>query len=206
MPHALVLWLLAWSLAAGTALAEPVAPVDRNLFAFGGRMTAEAMPKSVNIPGVSYEDNGILGIGIQRWTWRGRHVDIGYEGGLAHRFGRDTTTEAWAGIGIRCCRYRLMRDLVLTPSIIFGLSYVDAGIWAGKPNKLRAMTATRNCCSIFHPNWSLPPPTRTGPSSGGFITVRAGDRRWGICAAPPTPMSWASGCDSSCGRAVPNRR
>ena len=126
MPHALVLWLLAWSLAAGTALAEPVAPVDRNLFAFGGRMTAEAMPKSVNIPGVSYEDNGILGIGIQRWTWRGRHLDIGYEGGLAHRFGRDTTTEAWAGIGIRCCRYRLMRDLVLTPSIIFGLSYVDA--------------------------------------------------------------------------------
>ena len=66
MPHALVLWLLAWSLAAGTALAEPVAPVGRNLFAFGGRMTAEAMPKSVNIPGVSYEDNGILGIGIQR--------------------------------------------------------------------------------------------------------------------------------------------
>lgn len=125
MPPALVRWLLAWSLAAGTALAEPAVPVDRNVFAFGGRLTSEAMPESFNVPGVSYEDNGILGIGFQRWTWRGRHVDIGYEGGLAHRFGRDTTTEAWAGIAIRCCRYRLTRDLVLTPSIVFGLSHVD---------------------------------------------------------------------------------
>ena len=126
MPHALVLWLLTWSLAAGAALAEPVAPADRNMFAFGGRLTAEALPESFNVPGVSYEDNGILGVGMQRWTWQGRHVDIGYEGGLAHRFGQDTTTEAWAGIGLRCCRYRLTRNLVLTPSIIFGLSYVDA--------------------------------------------------------------------------------
>lgn len=126
MPHALVLWIIAWVLGCIPALGETRYPVESNVFVFGGRITDATMPESFNIPGVAYEDNGILGIGVQRWPWQGRYLGFGYEGGIAHRFGQGSTSEAWAGIGIRCCRFGLARNLVLTPSIIFGLSYVDA--------------------------------------------------------------------------------
>ena len=125
MVHALALCLLGWLAAAAPALSESPPSPERNLFVFGGRITAASMSSSVDFVGVPYEDNYLLGLGLQTWSWQNSLVDIGYEGGIAHRFGEGTTTEIWAGVGLRCCRYQF-RDVTLTPSLIVGLSHVDA--------------------------------------------------------------------------------
>jgi hypothetical protein len=108
---------------------------ERNLFVFTGRMVDEDIRESLNVLGADYEDNYVSGLGYQDFFFRTRRASIGYELGAAKRYGNDSTVEIWGGLVARKDDIPLTRNLFLSPSIVFGLSHVDAP-HAGREQRL----------------------------------------------------------------------
>ncbi|MCZ0961047.1 hypothetical protein [Paracoccus benzoatiresistens] len=108
---------------------------ERNIFVFTGRMMDEDIGQSLNVLGGDYEDNYITGLGYQDFFLRARRIDIGYELGAAKRYGDDSTAEIWAGLVARVEDIHLAENLFFSPSIVIGLSHVDA-IHAGREERL----------------------------------------------------------------------
>ncbi|MDT1062365.1 hypothetical protein RM190_10870 [Paracoccus sp. CPCC 101403] len=123
--------------ASAAAAQEAPAGPDRNFFVFTGRMLDADMGESVNVIGADYEDNYITGLGVQSFFLHSRRTSVGYELGIATRYGEDRTTEAWGGLVARIDNWQLARNIFLSPSIVFGLSYVDAA-HAGREQRLEA--------------------------------------------------------------------
>lgn len=106
------------------AEAQPSA-AEANVFLFTGRFLDENMGGSLRILSAEYEDNYITGLGAQDFEIHTGIVSIGYELGLAPRYGQDQTLEVWGGIVGRIDDIRLLDRLYLSPSLIFGLSWVS---------------------------------------------------------------------------------
>ncbi|MDS9466292.1 hypothetical protein RGQ15_01725 [Paracoccus sp. MBLB3053] len=111
---------------ASSAVAGPDQPAERNVFVMTGRMLDESMGASLNIGGANYEDNHVTGIGMQWLGKPGRFVSLGYEAGAAMRRGKGQSTELWTGAVARLRAIDVAGDWQMTPSLVFGLSYVDA--------------------------------------------------------------------------------
>ncbi|MFV0384275.1 hypothetical protein [Paracoccus sp. (in: a-proteobacteria)] len=92
----------------------------------GGRLVDEKIGASLNVPGATYEDNYIVGAGIQRFIYRVGPLLLGYEAGAAARFGEGTTAELWSGTVGRLNDIRLLDNLYVAPQMTVGLSYVTA--------------------------------------------------------------------------------
>jgi hypothetical protein len=99
---------------------------ERNFFVFTGRMLDADLGESLNVFGGNYEDNYISGLGYQDFFFRTRRTSVGYELGAARRYGSDSTVEIWGGLVARMDDIQLARNLSFSPSIVFGLSHVDA--------------------------------------------------------------------------------
>lgn len=99
---------------------------SRNLFVLTGRLMDDSMFDSLDILGGKYENNRVAGAGFQDYFWKNHVVRLGYEGGGALRYGQADTVEVWAGLVARFRGHDLTRRLTVTPSVIFGLSLVDA--------------------------------------------------------------------------------
>lgn len=121
-----LLAILCLAFIAQPAWTQERSPRDRNVFAFSGRVLNTDMLGSLNVAGADYEDNYVTGIGYQRYFWRFRNSRIGYELGIAARYGDDSTVEGWGGLTARVDDIRLLKNLFLSPSLTFGLSGVDA--------------------------------------------------------------------------------
>lgn len=123
------------SLAAAAALlaAAPMAAAndfqdhdtEDNVFVFTGRMLDENMGDSLFLFSADYEDNYITAIGAQDFAIHTGVVSLGYELGAAARYGMDSTFEAWGGLVGRLDDLRFL-GLYVSPSVVFGLSYVSA--------------------------------------------------------------------------------
>lgn len=110
--------------AAGAACAQDAATED-NVFFFTGRMLDENMGDSLKIISGDYEDNYITGLGAQEFALHTGITSIGYELGLAPRYGDDQTLEVWGGFVGRLDDIRLFDHLYMSPSVVFGLSWVS---------------------------------------------------------------------------------
>ena len=123
------------SAALSPALAADDSAGERNVFAFTGRMLDENMGDSLKIFSGDYENNFITGGGYQDYLFHGARTSFGYELGGAARYGRNTTFEFWGGVVGRWNDIRLFDSLYLSPSLVFGLSYVT-GIQEGREQRL----------------------------------------------------------------------
>ncbi|WP_395773466.1 hypothetical protein [Agrobacterium pusense] len=94
------------------------------IFGFAGAMTKEDMLKSAALIPVDYERNAVIGGGYQFYPYRIGNIKLGGEVGMAVRFGKGFTGEAWAGPVARYEQIRLGERLFITPSFTAGLSLV----------------------------------------------------------------------------------
>lgn len=99
---------------------------ERNAFAFTGRMMDDDMGHSLNVVGADYDDSYITGFGYQDFAHRAWITSLGYELGAAIRYGDGSTYEAWGGAVARLDDFRILDNLFVAPSVVFGLSYVSA--------------------------------------------------------------------------------
>jgi hypothetical protein len=118
--------ILAVALSSGLTRAESAPDSDRNLFVMTGRFLDESMGDSLNIHGATYEDNYVTGLGFQWYGPQFRILKLGYEVGAVMRYGEGDTTEIWGGAVARFRDFHLSRHWTVRPSVVFGLSHVNA--------------------------------------------------------------------------------
>lgn len=118
-PGALVFQLASTSV----ALAEET-DIDQSVFAFGGGMVDEDMFDSANPFGSDYEGNPIFGIGYQIFPYSIGDVKLGFEAGLAGRFGKSEDAEIWGGVVGRYDAIEIANTVRIIPSFTFGISHV----------------------------------------------------------------------------------
>lgn len=118
---------------------------DHAVFAFGGRVAESDILAMANPFTAEYDDNFAVGAGYQRFVleWpRGLH--IGLEAGVAGRFGRSTSAEAWGGPVVRYDGLELFGTVRLSPAVTVGLSAVTDAMdsWEGGNERDRDGDAT----------------------------------------------------------------
>lgn len=116
------------------ALALPLASVDKasaqdtgvqqSVFGFGGGMVDEDMFDSANPFGSDYEGNPIFGLGYQIFPYSIGDVKLGFEAGIAGRFGQSSDAEIWGGVVGRYEGIEIANTVRIIPSFTFGLSHV----------------------------------------------------------------------------------
>lgn len=99
---------------------------EPNVFAFTGRITDNSLQQSLYPLGVGYEDNYVTGFGAQRLIYQAGPVSLGYEAGIAMRYGMKTTGEIWGGAVGRWREFNIFGSVLMAPSLVVGLSYVNA--------------------------------------------------------------------------------
>ncbi|WP_134681270.1 hypothetical protein [Paracoccus ravus] len=121
-----VLLIAMLCLSGSVANAETDQSGQRNLFVMTGRILDESMAGSLNLAGANYEGNYVTGLGMQWLGKSGRFLTLGYEAGAALRYGGGQSTELWGGPVARFRAVDVAADWKLTPSVVFGLSFVDS--------------------------------------------------------------------------------
>lgn len=123
--------------AAGAACAGDDGRRDR-VMVFGGAMMEGHFPGSSLIPfGSGFDGNAIAGVAYSRRLYEfSNGIEIGAEAGLAARFGRDLTGEAWAGFSVGHEGFQFGR-VTVAPAVVLGLSAVTtaSGIEARRAGK-----------------------------------------------------------------------
>lgn len=104
----------------GTAWRTPY----ETCFIFGGAYSTGSMGDTLY--STEYDGNSMLAVGYQRFTRTIAYGYLGWEIGLANRFGEeDNTVEVWAGGVIRGNGWSLGRFGKITPSFTAGFSLVS---------------------------------------------------------------------------------
>jgi hypothetical protein len=123
--------------AAGAAFAGDDGRRDR-VMVFGGALMEGHFPGSSIIPfGSGFDGNGIAGAAYSRRLHPfSNGIEIGAELGLAARFGRDLTGEAWAGFSLGHEGFTY-GPVTVAPAVVLGLSAVTGatGIEARRAGK-----------------------------------------------------------------------
>lgn len=155
------------------------APVDRNVFVFGGPFSDGYFGDTLAFWNVNYEDNVFVGMGYQQFfhhTPQG--FKFGVEVGIGGRLGSRSSAEVWAGGVVRYDGFNL-GDFHIAPALTAGFSVVTDMIGA------EATRAAQNGVgsapflyylgpeiSISHaafPDWEVL--ARVQHRSGGFSTI-----------------------------------
>lgn len=115
------------ALAMSTGLASADEQSRTKLLLFGGALMQGHFPGSAIIPfGSGFDGNYIVGGAVSRPVYRFAHgVSVGVEAGLAARFGRDFTGEAWAGVSLGHEGWSI-GPVTVAPALVVGLSAVTA--------------------------------------------------------------------------------
>ena len=113
------IWLVAGPLEGQT---EPFGK-GASVMLFGGAMVDENMLDAANLLGADYERNAVLGMGYQYFPSRFGPVSLGFEAGVAGRFGNNSSGEIWGGVVGRHDGLPFGMAKI-TPSFTFGLSHV----------------------------------------------------------------------------------
>ncbi|MFZ1774101.1 MAG: hypothetical protein WAT78_09110 [Rhizobiaceae bacterium] len=138
---------------------------DRTLMLFGGAMVKGHMPGTALLPFASgLEGNYIAGAALQQNFRRfDNGLTIGGEIGLAARFGRESSGEAWAGVSLGHVGYK-WGGLNIAPSLVIGLSAITkpigmevirAAARGGNPHLLFYLGPELAFTHDSHPNISL---------------------------------------------------
>lgn len=97
---------------------------DRAVFGFVGALTSGDMAESANPFGVGYEDHPVFGLGYQLFPYSIGDVRLGFEAGVAGRFGGKPSAEFWGGAVARYDGFVIADRLRIAPAVTFGLSLV----------------------------------------------------------------------------------
>ena len=96
-----------------------------SIFVFGGFFSTGSMNDASHVFQAPYDGNSIIGLGYQRYPWSMGDIHLGWEIGVAGRFGTGHTGELWSGPTIRYDGIVIPGLLKVTPSFTAGLSAVS---------------------------------------------------------------------------------
>lgn len=125
------------------------------MFGFTG-----AVFKQIDPPTEGFEDNYLLGIGYQQ-AWGDIHGGLlGWEAGLAGRFGENTSLEAWGGL---FARYNFeLGPVRVAPAVTFGLSAVTDTMAGGETRRVEVVDGDGHLLFYLGPEISV------GPTNGNY--------------------------------------